>query len=1118
MVYSATWTGRTLKSKGEKPCALPVLVLAVLMLSSGLCLGDSNDIAVDTRGTATASASTTVTISNYVVNNNPNRLLVANIASSDGRWVVSSVVFNSSEGFTSKLSAVGPGYDPATGGAPSAETWALVAPSPTTADVIATMVCCGSCTCPSGSEPDVSIGVQGFFNVSQTNPGLTGGTGSGDSATDPFDTPVQSTTGRPDHAYAHGIATQGTGGAVTLDAQFDNVWSVNTGAGSNNVVGSGGTRPGLDPIGGILYFDNTASGTKWVVTILEIKPAGPTAVSGTTFEAMPANDGTLLRWSTGVERSNLGFNIYREDNGVSSKVNPSLIGGSVFLVGPQTSLSQGRSYEWKDPRPAGPTTRYWLEAVDLNGRIDRFEPKVELASLAPALVETGSARASVLSEIGHSAPEVTRAVPGIPAAAVAAERAPDRMDLVSAFADDSALATQLDLASGQAVKLSVSREGWYRVTSAQLAAVGFNPKATRTLRLRSDGEEQAMVVTSDPKSQDFVLEFHGRPLDTPYTATRVYWLVEARTPGLRFERQARAGATTAPSPSFPFTVERKDRTIYFAALVSNGEASNFFGPVVSQTPLEQTVVISKLDSTAPGDWPLEVALQGVTNDIEHSVEVRVNGNVAGLVSFDGQDRGATTLMVPRGWLVEGSNVIGLTALGGSTDVSLVDSIRLTYPHRYEAESGVLKFVAPAGAGIRLAGADAATRIVDITDPSAGIELLVTQAPGSSIAEAVVPGGFGSASGERTLLAFGPARPLSPEQVKQDIPSNWRTARSRADLTIVTNAALASAARKLQGWRQSQGLSVQVIDVEDLYDEYSYGAKDPAAIRSYLAGSRSKYALLFGDATIDPRNYLGQGSWDLLPTKLVPATYLKTASDDWFVTDEKTRTVSIPIGRIAVRTEAEATAVVEKLIALDKARDSNPAWLQKVVHVADKDDPALEPYSFEEELAELDGLVPATFAKTTILAGTVGAGEARAGILAALNGGALLFTYAGHGSQNQWSKSNIFNLTDASSLTGAPTVPVMLPLNCLNGLFVDAYSDSLAERLQKQSGGAAAIWASSGLTESHGQAQMVKSFYREVFKSSGIRLGDAIQSAKAGVTDRDVKGTWILFGDPTMIVR
>ena len=33
--------------------------------------------------------------------------------------------------------------------------------------------------------------------------------------------------------------------------------------------------------------------------------------------------------------------------------------------------------------------------------------------------------------------------------------------------------------------------------------------------------------------------------------------------------------------------------------------------------------------------------------------------------------------------------------------------------------------------------------------------------------------------------------------------------------------------------------------------------------------------------MDPRNYLGLGDFDLLPTKLVDTALLETASDDWF---------------------------------------------------------------------------------------------------------------------------------------------------------------------------------------------------------------------------------------------
>jgi hypothetical protein len=43
-------------------------------------------------------------------------------------------------------------------------------------------------------------------------------------------------------------------------------------------------------------------------------------------------------------------------------------------------------------------------------------------------------------------------------------------------------------------------------------------------------------------------------------------------------------------------------------------------------------------------------------------------------------------------------------------------------------------------------------------------------------------------------------------------------------------------------------------------------------------------------------------------------------------------------------------------------------------------------------------------------------------------------------------------------------------------------------------------------------------YRQLFRSRGITLGDAIKSAKAAVSDSDVRSSWILLGDPAMRLR
>ena len=87
------------------------------------------------------------------------------------------------------------------------------------------------------------------------------------------------------------------------------------------------------------------------------------------------------------------------------------------------------------------------------------------------------------------------------------------------------------------------------------------------------------------------------------------------------------------------------------------------------------------------------------------------------------------------------------------------------------------------------------------------------------------------------------------------------------------------------------------------------------------------------------------------------------------------------------------------------------------------------------------------------------------------------------------------------------------MTCLNGFFHDVWSESLAETLQKDpQGGAIAVWASSALTEPADQKPMNQALVRKL--GEGVTLGEAAAQAKAVASDRDVRRTWILFGDPT----
>ena len=147
----------------------------------------------------------------------------------------------------------------------------------------------------------------------------------------------------------------------------------------------------------------------------------------------------------------------------------------------------------------------------------------------------------------------------------------------------------------------------------------------------------------------------------------------------------------------------------------------------------------------------------------------------------------------------------------------------------------------------------------------------------------------------------------------------------------------------------------------------------------------------------------------------------------------------------------------------------------------------------------------------------GAGNPTTAITNAFNSGSLLTNYVGHGSVEIWS-SYVFDSNMAAALTNGDKLPFVVTMNCLNGYFHDMFTESLAEALQKSpNGGAIGVWASSALTSPDQQLLVNLELYRQIFGGSPS-IGDAILKAKKATTDRDVRRTWIFFGDPTMKLR
>ncbi len=862
----------------------------------------------------------------------------------------------------------------------------------------------------------------------------------------------------------------------------------------------GGARTGTLTIAGLTFIVNQS---------------GPTAITLEFFTATAYGDGTLLEWQTGFEVSNLGFRIHREEAGKRALVNRELVAGSALTAGSATTLTSGKSYAFWEEKSLessesadSQNVAYWLEDVDLSGQSFWHGPFY--AETAKGKRRKAKGKSARLADIGVDRSVQSKTMVAEPKAELVFNR-PIKPSLLHEPA-------ALDLASSRAVKIGVRQAGWYRLSQAELVHAGLSKDAKpQGLQLFVDGKELPILVTGEEDGNfdpSDVIEFHGIGLDTPSTDTRIYWLTEGARPGLRIEK-APAAKGAALNDSFAYTVERRDRSVYFSALL-NGDEENFFGAIVTNTELEQQLSIDHVQIASPLDASLQVSLQGVTMPA-HQVNVQLNGRFVGSLNFTGQSKGEGKFEVPHSLLREDANIVSLQTLNGASDVVLVDLLRLTYQHTYEAEHDCLNLTAQGGEQLTVAGfSEKNVRVFDVTDERDVLELTAEIEKSKDGYAATFTA---TRQGERRLLILNENKFLRPTRLGANHSSSWRHAPQAADFLIISHAEFVEALKPLVELRHAQGLRVAVVDVEDIYDEFSYGHKSLRSLKDFIGYAatnwriKPRFVLLMGDASYDPKNYLGLGAGDFVPTKLIDTNYLETASDDWLADFDDDGVADLSVGRLPVRTSEEATLMVSKILASEKATPS-----QELMLVADENDG----FDFEAANNQLASLVPPNVNVNRVNRGRVDSETAKKILLDGIHRGQKVVNYTGHGSVNQW-RGGLLNAVEARSLIN-DHLPLFVMMTCLNGYFHDAEIDSLSEALLKaENGGAVAVWASTGMTQPVGQAEMNRELFRQLFSGMAPqqgteRLGEVIRRAKAAIADADVRRTWVLLGDPTVRLR
>ena len=837
----------------------------------------------------------------------------------------------------------------------------------------------------------------------------------------------------------------------------------------------------------------------------------PTSVEFEDFNAIAQSNGVMLKWRTGFEVNNLGFNIYRQQNGERVQINPSLVAGSALMVGSNVRMEAGNSYTWIDD-VVDLSSSYWLEDVDLDGTSTWHGP-FDITGSTQTATATKSALLNNLAS-NHEPTVIQREyAAGFDENAISSQsnaqaitngRTPTKASLTPV-----SLRQQWSIASRPALKIAVNKTGWFHVSVADLMAAGLDPSATASnLQMFVGGVEIPIRANSSANqlSPSDSIEFYGAALDTPTTDTQIYWLLAGTGTGKRINVKSSMASGNSDWPkSFRYTVERKDRSLYFSSL-RNGDAENWFGSVITSKTVSETISISNHDTNSIEPAQLEVGLQGVTTNA-HQVRVMLNGQPVDTMTFYGMDHSVAKIQIPQSSLIDGENQIAFVS-ENSGDVSLIDYVRVTYARAYIAQNNFLS-ASLSQMPIKITGfTSGQIRAVDVANANAPVEIegkIDAEASNYSIS-------FGPAK-QHNLLVFTADRMLQPLSITANQPSTLNKG-GTADFVIITQKDLAESIKPFASFKQSQGYRVALIDVEDIYDEFSFGTHTPQAVKDFLNWTylhwqtQPQYVLLAGSGSLDPKNYIGVGNTDLVPIKLIDTSNMETASDDWFVDFDNDGKPEMSIGRLPVRNSADANNLINKIIGYEQSGKAD-----SVVLVSDISDNA----DFNSTNKQIKSLIPSLMNVTTIVRGQPNT-DARSALIDQFLQGGKIVNYAGHGSVNLW-RGNLLTSSDAALLINQKISPMLITMTCLNAYFIDPRAASLGESLVRvQQGGFASVWASTAMTGTSAQVVMDNVFFNLVLSNPDMTIGQAIKTAKNATEDMDVRRSWVLFGDPTMKIK
>lgn len=344
--------------------------------------------------------------------------------------------------------------------------------------------------------------------------------------------------------------------------------------------------------------------------------------------------------------------------------------------------------------------------------------------------------------------------------------------------------------------------------------------------------------------------------------------------------------------------------------------------------------------------------------------------------------------------------------------------------------------------------------------------------------------------------------------------------SKTDYLIITNGLFAKGAKRIADQKSKEGYQPTIVDVERVYDRYSYGEVEARAIQNFVRDvwstgkNRLKYLLLIGDDTFDPNNYMGLDQMSFLPSLTAMDQYdSRIPSENLYADMNDDGIPDIAIGRLPVSTAEQMDVVAGKIVDQNSLLAAGQGSQLFTVDNQGANDP-----SFIDMAEPIAASLPQGTTVTWADVG-LGAAAARSTLLNGLKDGMEAVHYFGHGGYTIWSDDGLLSVSSLDELANSGAGSVIFTWTCNVQYFQYHLGPCINETLLLvPDGGAVATVGPVGVTTTDTQKKLYSQMYLNL--SKGMTLGQAIQQAKAtSLTSselaRPAVDGWTLLGDPSL---